>query len=302
MSTSERDAVTNQLQKTGESIDEDRLLMTSNGAPVESLTASVTVGPKGDIVLKDFVLLDHLAAFDHERIPDRVVHAKGAGAHGYFQVTRDEFASYCKASLFRAVGKQTPVFVRFSTVRGEPGSADTVRDPRGFAIKFYTDGGNWDLVANNTPLFFIRDPILFPSFIHSQKRNPTTNCLDYDAFWDFLTLRPESVHQTTFLFSDRGIPDGFRHMDGFGGHTFTAVNMSDERCYVKFHLKTNQGIQNLSTEDGERIAGLDPDYAVRDLFNAIATDNFPSWTLYVQIMTVDQADQVPYDPFDITKV
>ena len=208
-------------------------MTTSNGAPVDSLTASMTAGPLGDIVLKDFTLIDHLAAFDRERIPERVVHAKGAGAFGYFEVTSPAISQFCKAKLFSSVGKRTPVAVRFSTVGGESGSADTARDPRGYAVKFYSEEGNWDMVGNNTPIFFIRDPILFPSFIHTQKRNPATHCKDPDAMWDFFTLRPESIHQMSILFSDRGTPDGYRHMNGYGSHTYKVVNDYGEASYVK---------------------------------------------------------------------
>lgn len=278
------------------------MLTTSNGAPIDSLTASMTAGPRGDIVLKDFTLIDHLAAFDRERIPERVVHAKGAGAFGHFTVTNAAFAQHCKASLFSQVGKQTPVAVRFSTVGGESGSADTARDPRGFAIKFYTEQGNWDLVGNNTPIFFLRDPMLFPSFIHTQKRNPATHCKDADAMWDFFSLRPETTHQAAFLFSDRGTPDGYRHMNGYGSHTYKVVSAGGAAVYVKWHLKTDQGIRNLSAEEAGRLTGTDPDYAIRDLYNAIAQGRSPSWTLYVQIMSMAQAAAVPYNPFDVTKV
>lgn len=194
------------------------------------------------------------------------------------------------------------MLARFSTVGGESGSADTARDPRGFALKFYTDQGNWDLVGNNTPIFFIRDPVFFPSFIHTQKRNPQTHLKDATAFWDFMSLRPETVHQAMFLFSDRGTPDGFRHMDGFGSHTFKLVNDKNEPFYCKFHLKTNQGVKNLSAQDAHRLAADDPDYSLRDLFNSIANGQYPSWTMYVQIMTYQQAEKWQFNPFDVTKV
>jgi catalase len=280
-----------------------QLLTTSNGAPVDSFTASMTAGRQGPIVLQDFVLLDHLSHFDRERIPERVVHAKGAGAFGYFQVTDDSFISkICKADMFSSKGKTTPVSVRFSTVGGERGSADTARDPRGFAVKFYTAEGNWDLVGTNTPIFFIRDPILFPSFIHTQKRNPVTDLGDPDMFWDFISLRPETVHQVSFLFSDRGIPDGYRHMNGYGSHTFKNVNVKGEAVYVKYHWKTDQGIANLSTQRARELASMDPDYATRDLYNAIARGDYPSWTMYVQVMTYPEAQSVAFNPFDLTKV
>jgi catalase len=298
-----RDGVANQLQGYKDAhVRNSATVTTSNGAPVDTITASLTAGPRGDIVLKDFTLIDHLAAFDRERIPERVVHAKGAGAFGYFQVTSPALTQYCKAKLFSQVGKKTPLAVRFSTVGGESGSADTARDPRGFAVKFYTEEGNWDLVGNNTPIFFIRDPILFPSFIHTQKRNPATHCKDPDALWDFISLRPETVHQVSFLFSDRGTPDGYRFMHGFGSHTFKVVNEAGAAHYVKWHFKTDQGVRNLSAAEAERLAAADPDYAIRDLYNAIDAADFPSWTLYFQLMTLEQAENSPFDPFDLTKV
>ncbi|KAF1317978.1 Catalase, partial [Globisporangium splendens] len=278
---------------------------TSNGAPLppNGITASATAGPRGPIVLQDFALIDHLAHFDRERIPERVVHAKGAGAFGYFEVTHgDNITKFCKAKLFSHVGKRTPIAIRFSTVGGESGSADTVRDPRGFAIKFYTEEGNWDLVGNNTPIFFIRDPILFPSFIHTQKRNPANHCKDDDMMWDFFSLRPETTHQLSFLFSDRGIPDGYRFMNGYGSHTFTNVNAKGEAVYVKYHFKTDQGIRNLPVDEADRLASSDPDYAIRDLYEAIANKEYPTWTMYIQVMTQAQADKAAFNPFDVTKV
>ncbi|KAG2770630.1 Catalase [Phytophthora cactorum] len=276
----------------------------SNGAPLPptGLTASATAGPRGPIVLQDFALIDHLAHFDRERIPERVVHAKGAGAFGYFAVTHDTATKYTIAKLFSSVGKRTPVAVRFSTVGGEQGSADTVRDPRGFAIKFYTEEGNWDLVGNNTPIFFIRDPILFPSFIHTQKRLPNTHFKDDNMMWDFFSLRPETLHQQTFLFSDRGIPDGHRHMNGYGSHTFTNVNAQGEVTYVKYHFKTDQGIRNLPVDEAAALASSDPDYAIRDLYNAIEHQDLPTWTLYIQTMTPEQAAAESVNPFDVTKI
>jgi len=196
------------------------------------------------------------------------VHAKGAGAFGYFECTHD-VTKYTKLKPFETIGKKTKMVVRFSTVGGESGSADTARDPRGFALKFYTEDGNWDLVGNNTPIFFIRDPILFPSFIHTQKRNPKTHCKDPDMFWDFITLRPETCHQVSFLFGDRGTPDGYRHMNGYGSHTYKLVNAKGEGCWCKFHFKTDQGIKNLPTAKAGELAGTDPDYSIRDMFNAI---------------------------------
>ncbi|XP_067013712.2 catalase [Anabrus simplex] len=276
-------------------------ITTGNGAPIDDRANSLTAGKNGPILLQDFHLIDELAHFDRERIPERVVHAKGAGAFGYFEVTHD-ISKYCKASVFSKVGKKTPVAVRFSTVGGESGSADTVRDPRGFAVKFYTEDGVWDLVGNNTPIFFIRDPILFPVFIHTQKRNPATHLKDADMFWDFISLRPESTHQVMFLFSDRGIPDGYRHMNGYGSHTFKTVNAKGEAFYVKFHYKTDQKIKNLLVSKANDLSGSDPDYSIRDLYNAIATGNFPSWTFYIQVMTFAEAENYRWNPFDLTKV
>lgn len=305
--TETRDAATNQLQTfshtAASSSHPPENLTTSNGAPVDSLTASTTAGKNGPIVLQDFTLIDHIAHFDRERIPERVVHAKGSGAMGYFEVTNEKFiTSICKADMFNQKGKRTPVSVRFSTVGGESGSADTARDPRGFAIKFYTQEGTWDLTGNNTPIFFIRDPILFPSFIHTQKRNPATHLPDPDMFWDFISLRPETVHQVSFLFSDRGIPNGYRHMNGYGSHTFKNVNSKGQPVYVKYHLKTDQGVANLVPADAEKLASTDPNYSTRDLYNAIQTGDYPSWTLYVQVMDYQQAKDAPFDPFDLTKV
>lgn len=300
MSKNSRDKAADQLKEFRENND-PTTLTTSHGAPAESITDSVTVGPRGPILLQDITLIDHMAHFDRERIPERVVHAKGAGAFGYFEVTHD-ITKYCKAKVFENVGKRTPMAVRFSTVGGESGSADTARDPRGFALKFYTEEGNWDLVGNNTPIFFIRDPILFPSFIHTQKRNPVTHLKDPDMFWDFISLRRETTHQVSFLFTDRGTPDGYRHMNGYGSHTFKLVNADNEAVYCKFHLKTDQGIRNLTGEKAQEISGLDPDYAMRDLYNAIASGNSPSWTMYLQIMTFEQAEKWRFNPFDVTKI
>ncbi|XP_071975168.1 catalase-like [Engystomops pustulosus] len=277
------------------------VLTTGSGVPTGDKLNVLTMGPRGPLLLQDSVFLDEMAHFDRERIPERVVHAKGAGAFGYFEVTHD-ITKYTKAKVFESIGKKTDIGIRFSTVAGEAGSADTVRDPRGFAVKFYTDEGIWDLVGNNTPIFFIRDPILFPSFIHSQKRNPQTHLKDPDMVWDFWSLRPESLHQVMFLFSDRGIPDGHRFMNGYGSHTFKLVNAKGEAVYCKFHYKTNQGIKNLTVEEADRLVVQDPDYGIRDLFQAIAKKDFPSWTLYIQVMTFQQAEKCPFNPFDLTKV
>ncbi|XP_015988582.2 catalase [Rousettus aegyptiacus] len=298
-----RDPASDQMMiwKKHQAVQRPDVLTTGAGNPIGDKLNTMTIGPQGPLVIQDVIFLDEIAHFDRERIPERVAHAKGAGAFGYFEVTHD-ITRYSKAKVFEHVGKRTPVAVRFSTVAGESGSADTVRDLRGFAVKFYTDHGNWDCVGNNTPIFFIRDPFLFPSFIHSQKRNPQTHLKDADMFWDFLSLRPESLHQVTFLFSDRGIPDGFRYMNGYGSHTFKLVNADGEAVYCKFHYKSDQGIKNLSDEEAAKISQEDPDYSTRDLFNAIATGNYPSWTLYIQVMTFNQAETFQFNPFDVTKV
>jgi catalase len=261
----------------------------------------MTAGSRGPTLIQDVHLLEKLAHFNRERVPERVVHAKGAGAHGYFEVTND-VTKYTKANFLSEVGKRTPVFVRFSTVAGENGSADTVRDPRGFAVKFYTEEGNYDLVGNNTPVFFIRDAIKFPDFIHSQKRHPQTHLKNPTAVWDFWSLSPESLHQVTILMSDRGIPATYRHMHGFGSHTFKWVNAKGEGVWIKYHFKTEQGIKNLTEEVARRIAGENPDYHTEDLFNAIKNGDFPSWKLYVQIMPLEDANTYRFDPFDVTKV
>jgi catalase len=299
----ERPIAYEQLNEQAQSVEHKLIVTTSRGAPMESFTATLTSAPCGEIVLQDTALLDVMMAFDHERIPERVVHAKGAGAFGFFEVTTSEMTKYCKAKIFSEVGKKTDMAVRFSTVSGNAGSPDTARDPRGFAMKFYTEEGNWDLVGNNTPIFFIRDPILFPSFIHSQKRNPVTNLKDMDMFWDFLTLRPESIQQVLFLFSDRGIPDGYRYMNGYGSHTFKTINADGVPYYVKWHIKSEQGIKTLSPDKAIELAAVDADYATRDLYEAIHQGEYPSWKMYIQVMTFDQAEKMEeFNPFDLTKV
>jgi len=297
-----RDHAAEQLNEYKKSLKADtEILTTGTGAPIGNKTSLMTVGPRGPGLIQDVVFIDEMAHFDRERIPERVVHAKGAGAHGYFEVTHD-ITKFTKARIFEKIGKKTPAFLRFSTVGGERGSADTARDPRGFAMKFYTEDGNWDLVGNNTPIFFIRDPFLFPSFIHTQKRNPKTHLKDPDMFWDFISLRPETTHQVSFLFSGRGTPDGYRHMNGYGSHTFKLVNAENEAVWCKFHVKTNQGIKNLSAKRAFELSAEDPDYSTRDLYNAIAGGNFPSWTWYIQVMTCKEADTFRWNPFDLTKV
>lgn len=280
----------------------DKKVLTSNqGTPVDNDQASLTTQKPTMTLLSDTHTIEKLAHFDRERIPERVVHAKGAGAFGYFEVTNDVTAYTC-ADFLSKIGKKTEMLARFSTVGGEKGSADTARDPRGFALKFYTDQGNYDMVGNNTPTFFIRDGIKFPDFIHTQKRNPATNLKDPDAFWDFLSLTPESIHQVTILFSDRGTPDGYRHMHGYSSHTYMWYNAKGEYVWVKWHFRTGQGIKNLTGEKADELAGSDPDYATRDLFNSIEKGEYPSWTAYVQIMKPEEADHYKFDAFDITKV
>ncbi|OMJ79010.1 hypothetical protein SteCoe_21039 [Stentor coeruleus] len=281
--------------------DRTRPLTTSWGRPVDNNQNSLTAGPRGPILMQDVHLIDKLASFDRERIPERVVHAKGAGAHGYFEVTHD-ITKYCRAKFLEKVGKRTPVFARVSTVGGERGSADTERDPRGFAVKFYTEEGNWDFVGNNTPIFFIRDPLKFADFIHTQKRDPKTNLKCANMFWDFLSLTPESTHQITYMFGNRGTPDGFRRMNGYGSHTYKWVNAKEEDFYVKFHFKTDAGVKNLKGPEAAKLTGEDPDYATRDLFNHINNGNAATWTFCVQIMTPEQAEKYRYDIFDVTKV
>ncbi|PFA98135.1 catalase KatA [Priestia megaterium] len=276
-------------------------LTTSWGAPVGDNQNSMTAGSRGPTLIQDVHLLEKLAHFNRERVPERVVHAKGAGAHGYFEVTND-VSPYTKAAFLSEVGKRTPLFARFSTVAGENGSADTVRDPRGFAVKFYTEEGNYDLVGNNTPVFFIRDAIKFPDFIHTQKRDPRTHLKNPTAVWDFWSLSPESLHQVSILMSDRGIPATLRHMHGFGSHTFKWVNAEGDGVWVKYHFKTEQGVKNLSPDVAAKLAGENPDYHTEDLFNAIEKGDFPSWKLYVQIMPLEDADTYRFDPFDVTKV
>jgi catalase len=281
--------------------DEKKKLTTGFGKPVDDDLTSLTAGAKGPVLIQNVHLLDKLAHFDRERIPERVVHAKGAGAHGYFEVTQD-VTKYTRAAFLSEIGKRTEVFIRFSTVGGEKGSADSERDPRGFAVKFYTEEGNYDLVGNNTPVFFIRDAMKFPDFIHTQKRHPATNLKDADMFWDFLSLTPESIHQVTILFSDRGTPRSYRNMNGYGSHTYMWYNRDGEYFWVKFHFKTEQGIQNFTREEAERMRGSDPDCVTRDLYEAIARGESPSWRLEVQIMMPEQAKEYRFDPFDVTKV
>jgi catalase len=276
-------------------------LTTASGIPYVENENSMTVGPRGPILLQDFILHEKMAHFNRERIPERVVHAKGSGAYGTFTVTHD-ISKYTRAKIFNTIGKQTRVFARFSTVGGEKGSADTERDPRGFAIKFYTEEGNWDLVGNNTPVFFVKDPKKFSDFIHTQKRDPYTNCKSATMMWDFWSLNPESLHQVTILMSDRGTPYGYRHMDGFGSHTFSLINANNERVWVKFHFKTAQGIKNFTDEEAGTMRGKNPDFAQHDLLTSIDDGDFPKWNVKIQIMTEEQAKTYHWNPFDLTKV
>jgi catalase len=278
------------------------IMTTDAGRPVGDNQNSLTVGPRGPVVFEDFLLFEKMAHFNRERIPERVVHAKGSGAYGYFVCTSSEITKYTTAKLFNGVGKKTPTFIRFSTVGGEKGSADTERDPRGFALKFYTEEGNWDMVGNNTPIFFIRDPLKFGDFIHTQKRDPETNLKSPTMMWDFWSLSPESLHQVTILFSDRGTPDGYRHMDGFSSHTYSLINSKNELFYVKWHFKTKQGVKNFTREQADEMRGKDPDYAQRDLFDAIAKGDLPKWRVAVQIMPEKEAETYHINPFDLTKV
>jgi catalase len=282
-------------------MDKKKVLTTESGAAVPDNQNSQTAGPGGPVLIQDHHLIEKLARFERERIPERVVHAKGSGAYGYFEVSAD-VTRWTKAAFLREIGKRTEVFIRFSTVAGEKGSADTVRDPRGFAIKFYTEDGNYDLVGNDTPIFFIRDPLKFPDFIHSQKRDPYTNVQEPDNVWDFFSLSPEATHQFTWLFGDRGIPASYRHMDGFGSHTFQWVNAQGELFWVKYHFKTDQGIRCLTAQEAARIAGENPDHHQLDLLQAIDRGEYPSWTLKMQIMPAAQAARYRFNPFDLTKV
>ncbi|RPI62911.1 MAG: catalase, partial [Planctomycetaceae bacterium] len=281
--------------------DAKKKLTTASGATVDDDQNTITAGPRGPALMQDVHLMEKLAHFNRERIPERVVHAKGAGAHGVFECSAD-MSKFTRAKFLSQAGKKTEVLARFSTVGGEKGSADTARDPRGFAIKFYTEEGNYDMTGNNTPVFFIRDPLKFPDFIHTQKRNPATNAPDPDMFWDFLSLTPESLHQVTILFSDRGTPRGYRHMNGYSSHTFKWYNAAGEVFWVQYHFKTLQGIANLTRQEATRLAGEDPNYATNDLFAAIAKGDFPAWQVAVQIMPAKDAAKYRWNIFDITKV
>ena len=276
-------------------------LTTASGSPYFNNQDTQSVGPRGPLLLQDYILHEKMAHFNRERIPERVVHAKGSGAFGTLTITND-ITKYTRAKLFNEIGKKTKVFLRFSTVGGEKGSADTERDPRGFAIKFYTEDGNWDLVGNNTPIFFIKDPKKFSDFIHTQKRDPYTNCKSATMMWDFWSHTPASLHQIMFLFSDRGTPFGYRHMNGYGSHTFSFINADNKRHWVKFHFKTAQGIKNFTDAEAAQMKSIDPDFSQRDLVEAIDRGEFPKWNFKIQIMTEDEAKTYKYNPFDLTKV
>ncbi|KAI1102992.1 catalase-domain-containing protein [Jackrogersella minutella] len=274
---------------------------TSNGYPIDHPSKWQRVGTHGPLLLQDFHLIDLLAHFDRERIPERVVHAKGAGAYGEFEIT-DDISDITTIDMLNGVGKKTPLVIRFSTVGGEKGSADSARDPRGFAIKFYTQQGNWDWVYNNTPIFFLRDPSNFPLFIHTQKRNPQTNLKDATMFWDYLSTHQESIHQVMHLFSDRGTPYSYRFMNGYSGHTHKWIKPDGTFVYVQVHLKTDQGSKTLTNEEAGKLASDNPDFATQDLFESIQKGDYPSWTVYVQTLTPEQAEKFKWNIFDLTKV
>jgi catalase len=279
-----------------------KTMTTDAGRPVGDNQNSLTAGSRGPIVFEDFLLFEKMAHFNRERIPERVVHAKGSGARGRFVCTNPDMSKWTTAKLFEEVGKTTPLFIRFSTVGGEKGSADSERDSRGFAVKFYTEEGNWDMVGNNTPIFFIKDPLKFGDFIHTQKRDPQTNLKSPTMMWDFFSLSPESLHQVTILFSDRGTPYGYRHMNGYSSHTFSLINSTNDLFYVKWHFKTDQGIKSFTREEADAMRGKDPDCAQRDLFQAIEDGDFPWWRVCVQIMPEADAETYHINPFDLTKV
>jgi len=276
-------------------------ITTTAGEPVGSHQDSLTAGERGPVLMQDHYLIEKLAHQNRERIPERTMHAKGSGAHGTLTITHD-ITKYTKADIFSEVGKKTPLFLRFSTVAGERGAADAERDVRGFAIKFYTQEGNWDLVGNNTPVFFVADPYKFPDFAHTQKRDPRTNMRSPTAMWDFWSMTPESLHQVTILFSDRGLPSSYRHMHGFGSHTYSFISQDNERTWVKFHFVTQQGIKNMTNEEGNKVIADDRESAQKDLYEAIENNNFPRWDLKIQIMNQEQAQSHKDNPFDLTKV
>jgi catalase len=276
-------------------------LTTAAGAPVAHNNNSMTAGRRGPMLLQDVWFLEKLAHFDREVIPERRMHAKGSGAYGTFTVTQD-ITAFSRAKIFAEVGKKTELFMRFSTVAGERGGADAERDIRGFSLKFYTEEGNWDLVGNNTPVFYLRDPMKFPDLNHVVKRDPRTNLRNPTYKWDFFSQLPESLHQLTIDFSDRGLPTSYRHIHGFGSHTYSFINDQQQRFWVKFHMRCEQGIQNLMDDEAALLIGQDRESSQRDLFDAIEQGNFPRWKFFVQIMPEDEASHTPYNPFDLTKV
>jgi catalase len=276
-------------------------LTTALGQPIGDNQNSLTAGPRGPVLLQDYQLLEKMATFNRERVPERVVHAKGSGAFGTLTITHD-ITPYSKAKVFSQVGKQTPCLLRFSTVAGERGAADAERDVRGFAIKFYTEDGNWDMVGNNTPVFFIRDPYKFSDFIHTQKRDPKTNLRSNTAAWDFWSLSPESLHQVTILMSDRGLPQGYRFVNGYGSHTYSFINAKNERFWVKFHFKTQQGIKTWTNAEAAQVVAKDRESSQRDLFEAIEHGEFPKWKFQIQVMPEAEAEKYHLNPFDLTKV
>ena len=277
-----------------------KVMTTTAGNPISDNQNSMTAGPRGPVLMQDYQLIEKLAHQNRERIPERVVHAKGSGAFGVLEITED-ISKYTKAKVLQK-GETTKMLLRFSTVAGEKGAADAERDVRGYALKFYTREGNWDLVGNNTPVFFIRDAYKFPDFIHTQKRHPQTNLRSNTAAWDFWSLSPESLHQVTILMSDRGIPKSYRHVNGYGSHTYSLINASGERFWVKFHFKTLQGIETITNKEAEAIVAKDRESNQRDLFENIQAGNFPKWSFEIQIMTNEEAKNCSFDPFDLTKV
>lgn len=276
-------------------------LTTANGAPVSDNQNTLTAGPRGPALMQDFLLMEKLAHQNRERIPERTVHANGSGAYGTLTITND-ITKYSRARIFETVGKQTETFIRLSTVAGERGAADAERDIRGFAVRFYTEEGNWDIVGNNTPVFFVRDALKFPDFIHTQKRHPRTNMRSNTAMWDFWSLSPESLHQVTILMSDRGLPRNYRQMHGFGSHTYSFINAANERFWVKFHFKSMQGIANWTNGEASKVIGEDRESSQRDLYESIEKGDFPRWRFCVQIMPEIDAEKTSYNPFDLTKV
>ena len=280
---------------------EKKKLTAANGRPIADNQNSQTAGQRGPVMLQDPWLIEKLAHFDREVIPERRMHAKGSGAYGTFTVTHD-ITQHTRAAIFSKVGKQTECFIRFSTVAGERGAADAERDIRGFAMKFYTEEGNWDLVGNNTPVFFLRDPLKFPDLNHAIKRDPKTNMRSPNSNWDFWTLLPEALHQVTITMSPRGIPYSYRHMHGFGSHTYSFINAENQRIWVKFHLRTLQGIKNLTDQEAEAIVAKDRESHQRDLFESIEKGDYPKWLFQIQLMTEEEADNYRINPFDLTKV